>query len=91
MGLKRQKISVKDLMDAGFLHAGQKLYFGQIGGVQAQVTPAGKVSLGGVEYRSLSGAASSINNTSLNGWRLWHVQYEGTWIYIDELRKRFEA
>ena len=57
--------------------------------VRAQITHKGTVLLNGVEYKSLSSAAKSINGTSLNGWLVWGVVQtdKAQWIPLAVLRE----
>lgn len=87
----RVTLSIKDLMDAGLLQVGQKLRFRRRDDVQAQITSQGMVLFRGVEYRSPSGAAKAVRDTSLNGWIIWQTKSgDIDWVTLADIRKQLK-
>jgi hypothetical protein len=83
----RSPVSMKDLLDAGLLTAGQELR-GR-GSVRAKVTATGGLVVAGTEHRSPSNAATAaLDGTSTNGWFFWRVQHGQDWVRLDELRRQ---
>src|SRR5271166_2635888 len=91
MTAEHRSISIKDLLDAGLIQPGQELRFQGRIEAKATVTPTGAISFQGVDYRTLSGAASAVRGTSRNGWTAWRVQTDrNAWVTLSELRSRLQ-
>ena len=85
------RVSVEDLIDAGLLTAGQKIFaraakqFGQ----EALIAEDGGIFASGHRYPSLSAAARSVTNgQSVNGWWFWVTNLESM-TALSELRDRY--
>ena len=87
---RRSKVSLKDLIEAGLLRAGQELHFARHQDVRAKVTSRGTLMFNGIEYTSPSSAASDVNGTSLNGWTAWVLTEGSTRIKLADLRNRMQ-
>jgi hypothetical protein len=87
---RQPKITVKDLMEAGLIRAGQPLRGTSRRRVDAEVSPTGGILIRGHEFPSLSAAAASINNSAVNGWVYWSVKFSGEWVKIDALREQLQ-
>jgi hypothetical protein len=85
----RLTLSIKDLMDAGLLKAGQQLRFRRRNDTQAQITSQGKILFRGVEYKTPSGAAKAVDDTTLNGWIIWQLKSEDKgWVTLARIRRQ---
>lgn len=85
------RVSVEDLIDAGLLTAGQKIFaraakqFGQ----EALIAEDGGIFASGHRYPSPSAAARSVTNgQSVNGWWFWVTNLESM-TALSELRDRY--
>jgi Restriction Enzyme Adenine Methylase Associated len=88
----RSKVSLMDLIYAGLIKPGQTLRFANRKDTQAEVTPRGTVLFRGVEYSSLSAAATAVTNTAMNGWDAWRVRSRSAdWTKVSELRGMVET
>lgn len=85
------RVSVEDLIDAGLLTAGQKIFaraakqFGQ----EALIAEDGGIFASGQRFPSPSAAARSVTNgQSVNGWWFWVTNLESM-TALSELRDRY--
>lgn len=85
--------TVKDLIDAGLLSAGEELVATRRGRAhRAEVVGDGTIRFGNDVYRSLSTAAKTASGTSSEpGWEFWAVDRNGRSVSLYELRERFRA
>jgi Restriction Enzyme Adenine Methylase Associated len=69
--------TIRDLLRAGLLTAGQTLVPGQSGfaGAAAVVTSDGLLEVNGKSYRTPSGAGKAVlkGRSSVNGWVFWRL------------------
>jgi hypothetical protein len=49
---------------------------------------AGKVTLNGTQYASLSAAAASITGRKTDGWTFWQTWVDGEYVPLSVLRNR---
>jgi len=89
---QRHAESVKDLLDAGLLVAGEALHTTRRGqDHRAIVLPNGDIEFGGIVYHSLSTAAKAASgNTSEPGWEFWAVARDGKAVTLYNLRVRLQ-
>jgi Restriction Enzyme Adenine Methylase Associated len=91
MARERRTLSIKDLMDAGFMQVGQELRFRRRDDLKARITSQGLVLFRGVEYRTPSGAAKAVGDTTLNGWMAWQAKSEDAdWVVLADIRKQLQ-
>ncbi len=84
-------ISFKDLIDAGIIKEGEKI-FGKYKGKDyiAEIMDDGSLYYDGEIYDTPSKIAEKITNTQQNGWRWWKYKDEhGNVKLIDELRNEY--
>ena len=69
----KRRVEVADLLGAGLLEEGATLYARRrrVGDRTATVLPDGSLDVGGVPYKTPSGAARVVSGTSENGWWFW--------------------
>jgi hypothetical protein len=86
--VRRIEGSVRDLIDAGLIAAGEELVTTRRGkDFRARVLPSGAVETGGVVYQSLSTAAKAASgNLAEPGWEFWGVIRNGSLVRLFELR-----
>lgn len=72
-------IEVMDLLNAGYVHAGQILYStpGKYGGHVATILSDGRIEFGGEIFESLSRAGISARKRNTNGWYFWRIKSNG--------------
>ena len=87
----RLDVSVKDLIDAGLVAAGDELVTMRRGrDHRAKVMPDGTIRVGESTYQSLSGAAKAASgNTAEPGWEFWALQRGGPPISLYAVRDDF--
>lgn len=92
IGGKGERIDLTDLLNANLLSVGAKLKHKTQGNISGTVTREGNFKLGKEEYRSLSGAATSlVNSGRRDGWLCWLFQdVDGEWKPVDLLRVRWK-
>ena len=85
--------TLKDLLDAGLLTAGETLLPPPRGmSRSANVTESGTIRVDDVEYVTPSGAAkASSRNSAEPGWEFWSVDRGGVRITLFELRSRLRS
>lgn len=88
-GKRRFDESVKDLIDAGLLSAGEELLSTRRRvGSRATVLADGTIQLVGTTYTSLSTAAKAASgSTSEPGWEFWSVKRDGGVVRLFQLRE----
>jgi hypothetical protein len=71
-----KRIQVIDLISAGLIEPGQKIYphAKKYTGISATILADGRIELNGVVYDSLSGAGVTVRGSSTNGWRFFAVE-----------------
>lgn len=84
--------SVKDLLDASLVTAGEELVtVRHRRDLRAEILADGSIRFGGAEYQSLSAAAKAASgNTSEPGWEFWAVTRGGQRVTMYVLRKRLQ-
>lgn len=72
-------IDLQDLVNAGVLKAGQRLYatVARYAEVEAYLTSDGRIAIGEQVYDSPSGAGCSLRKGATNGWRFWATDAQG--------------
>jgi modification methylase len=89
---KEKRISFRLLLEKGYIHEGQVLYFGRHGNKQAIVLPTGHI-----RHEEFSGSihnvGSIIQKAPCNGWLAWYYieQNTGKREPIDLLRKKMRS
>jgi Restriction Enzyme Adenine Methylase Associated len=92
MQLGRSPVSLSDLLQAGLLRPGQKLWFRRKREIRAEVTASGTIRLAGREYTSPSTAGKAASQgSSTNGWVAWYVKEGDEWTDLAALRERLSA
>lgn len=89
---KGERIDLTDLLNANLLSVGTKLKHKTQVNILGMVTRDGNFKVGKEEYRSLSGAATSLATSGRrDGWLCWLFQdTDGEWKPIDLLRTRWK-
>lgn len=89
------RLTVSDLIEAGFLDAGEKLFASYRGvDVRATVLKDGRLRVGRHVYPTPSAAASAAKlkvsgeEHAANGWTFWHAPSGPV---LDDLRRRASA
>lgn len=87
-----ERIDLTDLLNANLLSVGTKLRHKSQVNVLGTVTRDGNFKVGKEEYRSLSGAATSLATSGRrDGWLCWLFQdADGEWKPVDLLRTRWK-
>lgn len=78
--LNGRRVQVLDLLNAGLLNINEKLVYRrpQVGEEYvAVVDRRGHLRIGGRPFKTLSGAASAVSGTQVDGWDVWVVQDSG--------------
>ena len=96
-GKRRYNVSLKDLVEGGYLAADDHIEFSYKNGevrVEGTVTANGSVSIQAdtdwEDFASLSAAAKDIAGRSLNGWIYWwKLNPNGSPVLLDEIRRQF--
>jgi len=89
-----KRVTIKDLMDSGYMQVGQPIY-GLYKGKKYHadiLLPTGRIKLGhnGSVYDSPSAAAKSIVGHEIDGWIWWRTtRANGEECLLDELRKDY--
>lgn len=88
----QERIDLNDLITANLLNVGTKLRYKNQSNVLGIVTREGTLRVGKDEYRSLSGAATSLATSGRrDGWLCWFFQdSNGEWKSVDLLRHRWK-
>jgi modification methylase len=87
----RRRVSFREIVAAGMLRPGVKLWFGADGRREAVVTDKGMLELDG-QALSIHGAGSAITGAPCNGWDHWrYSDRDGNLRRLDDLRAEFEA
>jgi len=88
----RRGPSFKDVVAAGLVNPGDKLYFRSDPSRFGTITAEGKLQVGSFEG-SIHGAGSHFANGSpCNGWDHWYfADKDGSFLPIDVLRKQIEV
>jgi len=87
--IKEKRIPFRSLIEKGYIHEGQVLYFGRYDNTQAIVLPNGQL-----KYEEFTGSihkvGSNIQKAPCNGWLAWYYieQDSGNREPIDLLRKK---
>jgi len=85
---KQKRIPFGALLENGFLHPGQTLYFAE-SGTQATILSNGHIRCGEFTGSIHSVAKSLMGNAPANGWEVWFYQDDsGEKIAINELREK---
>ncbi|MFH1639144.1 MAG: hypothetical protein ABIB93_02360 [Chloroflexota bacterium] len=88
-----KRITIKDLLDSSIMKAGQVIYCIYKGTrYEGEILISGEIKIRhtGETYNSPSDAASSITQTSINGWVWWlTIGADGKEIKLDELRTKY--
>jgi site-specific DNA-methyltransferase (adenine-specific) len=83
------RVAFAQLLEAGLLLPGQKLYFQGDGEIAALVKPDGKLLYDMIEGSIHQIARQLVNGSPCNGWDLWYYQDEaGELQPIDKLRQK---
>ncbi|MSW95317.1 MAG: hypothetical protein F2796_00790 [Actinobacteria bacterium] len=88
----RSSVTLRGLLDAGLLVAGEELE-GHPSGVSsgAVVTADGQLETNGTRYRSISAAAVACGPwKTANGWTYWRVRRDGAPVALKALRDQLE-
>ena len=96
-GKRHYRVSLKDLLDGGYLSARDRIEFSYKNG---EVNAKGKIAANGSvsiqtdtaseAFQSLSTAAKAISGRSLNGWIYWwKLNPDGSRTLLDAVRKQF--
>jgi hypothetical protein len=74
-----KRVQVIDLISAGLVESGQKIYphAKKYVGISGTILADGRIELNGVIYDSLSGAAVSVRGSSANGWWFFAIDNPG--------------
>ena len=96
-GKRHYNVSLKDLVEGGYLAADQHIEFSYKNGevrAEGKVTANGSVSIqtdsDWEDFASLSAAAKDIAGRSLNGWIYWSkVNPNGSPVLLEEIRQQF--
>ncbi|TBO42253.1 restriction system modified-DNA reader domain-containing protein [Pedobacter kyonggii] len=87
------EVTLKMILDAGILKPGTRLFASTHPNVNALLTGDGKINIdfdGQIRtFDFLSGAARSLTNLSLNGWKFWSVEIDNEWKEVSYLRELF--
>jgi hypothetical protein len=85
-----QKVNILDLINSGMLKPGSLLYpkGKKYKGQTATVLSNGMLEVDGIQYKSPSGAASSLTNSSVNGLMFWLVD-EKTKVSIKDVAQEY--
>jgi modification methylase len=82
------RVAFAQLLEAGLLLPGQRLYFQRDEEITALVKPDGKLHYNGVEGSIHQIARQLVGGSPCNGWDLWHYQdADGLLHPIDKLRE----
>ena len=80
------------LLENGYLHPGEKLYFQKDRERSAVVKPNAHLhTIDGFEGSIHQAARHYTNGAPCNGWDLWFLEEEGKLINLDVLRERFRS
>ena len=85
--LEENKVTIKELIDAGLLYSGQTLVSPR--GERVMITQDGQLTHQLYGKASIHVMAAKLQRSvSFNGWDYWSAQkQDGTMVPIDELRK----
>ncbi|MGX7828762.1 CBS domain-containing protein [Actinokineospora sp. 24-640] len=88
---ENRRESIRDLLDAGLLRAGERLRFTRPKSGEedvATVSSEGRIVLAnGAEFATPSDAAKAVTNTQVNGWTVWRTDANRTLASLrDQLR-----
>ena len=74
-----KRVQVIDLISAGLVEPGQKIYphAKKFEGISGTILADGRIELNSVIYDSLSGAAVSVRGSSANGWWFFAIENPG--------------
>ncbi|WP_435737375.1 DUF262 domain-containing protein [Cellulosimicrobium sp. PMB13] len=88
--VSRVRTNVGDLIQAGLLAPGAKIY-ARAGAVVANISEEGRIHLDGNVYPSPSAAGSAVTGHAINGWSYWRIERNGRRVPLAELRTQFEG
>jgi hypothetical protein len=88
-GPRHYAVTMADLTAAGSIKPGDKLVFDQRGAqAEAVVNANGEILLGGVAFKTPSGAGSELlDGKAVNGWDAWQLGQNGP--TLSEVREKF--
>lgn len=86
------KVEFSALVENGFLHPGQKLYFMKDPTRFALIKPDARLCTADGFEGSIHRAGSHyMNGAPCNGWEHWYLQQNGQWFSLDTVRERYRA
>ena len=83
-----KRVSFGTLLENGFLHPGERLWFGEQSEVHATILANGHIQCGQL-VGSIHKVSKTLKNAPCNGWEFWYYEKNGERKKIDELRKEF--
>ena len=85
------RVAFAQLVEAGFIQPGQKLYFQRDPQKVAYVRPDGKLKLAadGFEGSIHQVGKHLLGGRPCNGWEHWYFQRDGQWLPLDALREEY--
>lgn len=92
--LETHCITLQNLLDAGILKAGIRIYAETDSNLIATLSHSGNILLdingSIVEKQSLSGAAKAITGKSINGWLFWKAEEAGRLETLSFFRDKYQ-
>ncbi len=85
---KKPKVLFGNLIESGFIKAGEKL-FSKNRKFQSEVLANGTIVLNDISGSIHSVSAKTLGKTSNNGWTFWYVERDNNLKSIDELRDEY--
>jgi hypothetical protein len=86
------EITLRMVMDSGLLTPGTLIYSSTDPVQTAVVNSDGTIKISGEKvFYSPSGAAKSITDSSINGWRFWKVLLDDVYVELSFFREQYRS
>jgi modification methylase len=84
------RVSVAALLEAGYLHAGQKIFFAKDKTRSGRIKPDGHVRSADGDEGSIHHLGSQyMGGAPCNGWEHWYLRENGKWVSLDLIRQKY--
>jgi len=86
------KVPFSNLLENGYLQAGQKMFFSRDENRSAKIKPDARlITADGFEGSIHQAGKHYTNGSPCNGWEHWYIKNNGNLIQLDEIRKQYRV
>lgn len=84
------RVEFAALVENGYVHAGQRLFFAKDASRFAMIKPDGRLrTADGFEGSIHQAGSHYMQGAPCNGWEHWYLQEGDNWVRLDDLRQRY--